>query len=240
MTAMLASVRNLDEATLVAAGGVDWIDLKEPADGALGAVPIEVIASVARRYVASHRLSATIGDCWDTPALIPQRVAAAAAAGAQYVKVGAWAAAPDAALLAALRAACEIPAQVIVVCFAEAAPAPDALDALAATGIVGVMLDTAIKHGPSLRELLAPVELERFVVTARGHGLLTGLAGRLREEDVAPLLHHAPDYLGFRGALCGAGERTGDIEPARVAALRRRVAGLHPSPATEEIPHGLA
>jgi len=238
MTALLASVRSLAEARLVAAGGADWIDLKEPAAGALGAVAPATVAAVARAYGATHRISATIGDCWETPAVIPARVAAMRDAGAQYVKVGAYAADPAPALLDALSAACALPARVIVVCFAERAPRAGDLERLAATGIVGVMLDTADKHGARLTELLAPDALAAFVRAARGLGLLSGLAGRLRADDLPALLTTAPDYLGFRGALCDGDLRAADIDPARVTQLVRRVAAA--SITTEELSHGLA
>lgn len=239
MTAMLASVRSLAEAEIVARAGVDWIDLKEPAAGALGAVDRAVVRAVAEAHGTRHRISATIGDCWDTPALIPEGVAAMSAAGAQFVKVGAYAASPPPQLLDALRAACAPPARVIVVCFAEAPPTPADVRRLAATGIVGVMLDTALKQGPRLRELLAPDALAAFIAAARACGLLSGLAGRLRADDVTPLRALAPDYLGFRGALCGAGERTAEIDAVRVADIRHRVAHA-PSIPYEENSHGLA
>ncbi|HMM77771.1 MAG TPA: (5-formylfuran-3-yl)methyl phosphate synthase [Gammaproteobacteria bacterium] len=238
MTALLASVRSLAEARLVAAGGADWIDLKEPAAGALGAVAPETVTAVARAYGATHRISATIGDCWDRPEVIPARVAMMSAAGAQYVKIGAYAADPAPDLLAALRAACALPARVILVCFAERAPQAMALEALAATGLAGVMLDTAVKDGPRLTELIAPDARAAFVRTARGLGLLSGLAGRLRADDVPALREAAPDYLGFRGALCSGGAREADIDPARVRALARRLARAA-IPAEEDI-HGLA
>jgi (5-formylfuran-3-yl)methyl phosphate synthase len=51
---------------------------------------------------------------------------------------------------------------------------------------------------------------------------MSGLAGSLRLADVAPLLALAPDYLGFRGALCEAG-RTSVIDPERVRAVRAAI-----------------
>ena len=240
MTAMLASVRSLAEAAIVADCGVDWIDLKDPGQGALGAVHPSIIAGVAAVHGQSHRISATIGDCWDTPEVIPARVGVAANAGAHYVKIGAFARAPQPRLLAALRTACAMPVRVILVCFAETAPTPDDVQRLAASGIVGIMLDTAEKHGAGLRGLVAPEDLQCFVDAARRLGLVTGLAGRLRADDVAPLLRHAPDYLGFRGALCGAGERTGDIDSQRVIALKQRIAYAFRAGTMKEGSHGLA
>ena len=39
MTRLLVSVRSVDEALVAAAGGADFIDLKEPSQGALGGLP---------------------------------------------------------------------------------------------------------------------------------------------------------------------------------------------------------
>ena len=43
MTALLASVRSVAEAELALAGGADVIDLKDPSQGALGALPLSLI-----------------------------------------------------------------------------------------------------------------------------------------------------------------------------------------------------
>ena len=81
------------------------------------------------------------------------------------------------------------------------------------------MLDTADKASGPLRRALPDAEIAEFVRRARALGLMTGLAGSLKLGDVAPLAAMAPDYLGFRGALC-QGARTGRIDPAAVARVR--------------------
>ena len=60
MTKMLVSVRNVAEALMAAEGGADFIDLKEPRDGALGGLPPATIAAVvaALRRQGPHRRSA--------------------------------------------------------------------------------------------------------------------------------------------------------------------------------------
>ena len=66
MMRMLVSVRSVAEARVAAQGGADFIDLKEPRDGALGGLPIATIAraSCARcaGRAAALPISATIGD----------------------------------------------------------------------------------------------------------------------------------------------------------------------------------
>ena len=62
MTGMLASVRNLEEAKMVYQGGADIIDIKEPNEGALGAVPLSQIHHVVDDLWEKCVVSATIGD----------------------------------------------------------------------------------------------------------------------------------------------------------------------------------
>jgi uncharacterized protein (UPF0264 family) len=92
---------------------------------------------------------------------------------------------------------------------------------LALAGCRGVMLDTADKRAGGLRRYLDDAALGAFVRRARDLGLLSGLAGSLRLDDVPPLLALQPDYLGFRGALCCAGERTRRLSLPALATLRR-------------------
>ncbi len=242
MTALLASVRSLLEAERAVAGGCDWLDLKEPGAGALGAVPQAVAAVVAATYADRLPVSATIGDCWETPAVIPGKVASFTAAGVPWVKVGVLASRLAGDMAEALRAAVGEARGLIAVCFAEDPPTEAHVAALSALGLKGVMLDTANKNRGGLRQRLRPGEIAAFVAAARRHGLLTGLAGSLSAEDVAPLAALAPDYLGFRGALCEGG-RAASLSEARVRALKSLLVPPHaPQSGSihEEKSHGLA
>lgn len=219
MSAVLASVRNLDEAQIVAACSVPWIDLKEPDAGALGAVALATITEVAATFGSSHTVSATIGDHWLSPAVIPARARAVTDAGAHYAKVGLYASAVSPEMIEVLRDACAGGVRVIGVCFAEAPPGADDIARLAESGVAGLMLDTAEKAGPSLGGLMSAVALAAFVASVKAHGLLCGLAGKLALADVMPLRALGADYLGFRSALCAAQARTAAVEQTAVRAL---------------------
>ena len=71
MMRMLVSVRDVPEALLAAHGGADFIDLKEPRDGALGGLAIATIREIMQALRARQRvlpISATIGTCrWTMP-----------------------------------------------------------------------------------------------------------------------------------------------------------------------------
>jgi uncharacterized protein (UPF0264 family) len=61
---------------------------------------------------------------------------------------------------------------------------------------------------------------------ARARGLLAGLAGSLRQEDIVPLLTIEPDYLGFRGALCSRSKRNQNLDAEAFACIRSAIPEL--------------
>ncbi|MGR9090138.1 MAG: (5-formylfuran-3-yl)methyl phosphate synthase [Gammaproteobacteria bacterium] len=230
MTAFLASTRDLAEAKIAVATGANWIDMKEPRTGALGAVePCEVARVVRWLRGADHDIpvSATIGDCWEEPACMAERVGLLAETGVPYVKIGVYAARPSVSLLHAITACCAHAPRIIVVCFAEASPDATAIATWATTGIHGMMLDTAHKAGGSLTDILAHAQLGDFVVNVQAQGLLCGLAGSLAVDDVARLLPLGADYLGFRGALCEVGGRSGSVSARAVRTIRACLDNAH-------------
>jgi dihydroneopterin aldolase len=220
MSRMLASVRSAAEAKLALRCGVDWLDVKDPAAGALGRPAATVVADIVALAGTRVPVSATIGDCWHTPGVIPERVAAMAGTGVGYVKIGLAARGLDADALACVRASTSASCRVVAVCLAECPPARADILALARQGIAGIMLDTANKAGQRLTDLVSAAYLGEFVATARERGLLTGLAGRLALADVPVLLPLGPDYLGFRSALCDGGRREAPLARRAVLAVR--------------------
>ncbi|WP_333843892.1 (5-formylfuran-3-yl)methyl phosphate synthase [Pelomicrobium sp.] len=224
MTGLLASVRSREEATLALEGGADLIDLKEPHRGALGALAPETAAELIRWIGGRRPVSATLGDLPMAPALVRAAAERMAASGADYIKVGLFPSPRSLACVRALEPLARRGCRLVAVLFADQAPDWAWLPEIAAAGFAGAMLDTADKTRGGLRTHLDEEALARFVDAARALGLTVGLAGSLTEEDIGPLKALAPDFLGFRGALCRQGARTGTLDPARFAAVRARLA----------------
>lgn len=228
MMRMLVSVRDVAEARIAARGGADFIDLKEPRDGALGGLPIETIAAIVRALRESGSglpISATIGDrpMHDLPAILA-RVDAVAACGVDYVKVGIDRDAASRAVLDALAASGHA---IVPVFIADRGLDAEQVAHACALGFPGVMVDTADKLAGSLFELMSMAELRGFVTQVRASGAMVGLAGALRHPQLAALQQLAPDFAGFRSAVC-AGDRSGELDPERLRAL---AAALHAAPA---------
>jgi len=225
VTGFLASVTSADEAEIVLAAGADIIDLKDPAAGALGALPAPAIRAAVARIAGRRTVSATAGDLPMRPATVADAVAGIADLGVDIVKVGLFRGGDRSGCIAALARQTAAGTRIVAVMFADQDPDFTLLERLRDNGFAGAMLDTAEKRGGGLRDHLAAPALAAFVRRARDNGLMSGLAGSLRLTDVAPLLELAPDYLGFRGALCADG-RTSVIDPERVRAVRAAI-GLH-------------
>ncbi len=221
MTALLASVRDPGEARIALEGGCDILDLKEPSRGALGAVSLQTMERVVRLVDGRLPVSATIGDLKDS-ALIGPSARAAAATGVDLVKVGLFPGmSPDGYLTALERLAGE-GVSLVAVLFADLGPDDRLLPRLASSGLFGVMLDTCDKAAGGLLSHRDPAELGRFVDAAHRLGLRCGLAGSLGLEEIPVLLPLAPDYLGFRGALCG-GDRAGGLSVVAMARVRGQI-----------------
>lgn len=226
MTKMLVSVRNVAEALMAAEGGADFIDLKEPRDGALGGLPPATIAAVVaalRRHGSGLPVSATIGDLPMQPlAPILAQVQAVAACGVDYVKVGIERGPGATAVLRAL-AACGH--AVVPVFIADHGLDDGDVQWACSLRFPGLMVDTADKAAGSLFDVITVAELRAFLRAVRASGAMAGLAGALRLQHLPAVRDLAPDFAGFRSAVC-AGERSGALDPQRLQALSETLHGV--------------
>ncbi len=221
---MLASVTNEFEAAAAVAASVDIIDMKNPREGALGALPISVITAITASLGESVTTSATVGNLAPKPETLTDAIRATAATGVNFVKVGFFTQYRLGACIDAIGRLTDQSA-VIAVLFADRSPPLHLLPAFSNAGFSGVMLDTTAKNGYGLLQLMPRPQLEAFVQECRRLELLCGLAGSLQLGDISSLLPVAPDYLGFRGALCSGNQRVRKLDPQRLLEVRAAIPG---------------
>jgi len=216
---LLVSVRSVEEALLAADGGADFIDLKEPGRGALGGLPIATIREIVgalRRHGKGLDISATIGDvAMHEGDRIAACVDAVGACGVDYVKVGIERVPQARPVLDAL-AASGWP--IVPVFIADKGLEPADVAHACALGFAGVMADTFDKRAGSLFDAVRMDALRRFIAAARAAGTMVGLAGALRAAHEPFLRALAPDFAGFRTAVC-AGDRSSALDPERLRSL---------------------
>jgi dihydroneopterin aldolase len=237
MTGLLASVTSVAEAEIALTAGADIIDLKDPGSGALGALPDDVIRAAARALAGRRLSSATVGDLPMQPRRLVEAASRIASLGVDFVKVGFFPTADPAACIAALATEVVPRARIVAVLFADRNPDFRLIAQLHRGRFAGAMLDTADKRAGGLRRHLDDRMLRDFIGEVQGRGMTCGLAGSLGLDDIPPLLRLAPDYLGFRGALCRAG-RASELDAERIGAVRAaidRSSGYQPSAASMTI-----
>jgi uncharacterized protein (UPF0264 family) len=223
MTGMLASVNSLAEALLVLSSGVDIIDLKQPALGALGALDTATVKQIVAGIAGRCPVSATIGDLPMQPEPVFNAVKAMAETGVDYIKIGFF---PGDDWLGTVQNLSVLTGQnhaLIAVLFADTQPDLAIMELVKAAGFTGVMLDTMNKQQGSLTQVMAKTDVARFVTQAKALQLLCGLAGSLRLEDIPGLLLYQPDYLGFRGALCQGHNRVGALNQPAVMQIKHLI-----------------
>jgi len=227
MSGMLASVNSLPEALLALAAQVDIIDLKQPSQGALGALAVAEVRNIVAAVAGRCPVSATIGDLPLLPDSVGAAVQAMAETEVDFVKIGFFPGGEGEGTVRHLNAlGLAQKYRLIAVLFADKQPDWGIIPLLKEQGFTGVMLDTMDKGQGSLTTVMALPQIDQFVRLAKQSGLLCGLAGSLRLADIARLAPLQADYLGFRGALCMQQQRTAQLDEVRLRQIRDAVTKL--------------
>lgn len=219
MTRLLVSVTSAEEAIAALDAGAAFIDAKDPARGALGALPARTVASIVAAVGDRGTVTAALGD--DVSLGDAKSIADA---GPAYVKASVPAGAAGAELLTMLGRSLKRPGCGLVAVFAaDRGPDLTLVPAAAEAGFSGIMLDTTEKSA-GLLAALDLATIAHFVAAARRARLMVGLAGSLKVVDIGTLLPLKPDLVGFRGGVCEGEDRTKPLEPARVRAVAAALA----------------
>jgi len=232
---LLVSVTDAREARVAVEGDVDIVDVKDPAEGALGAPAPGVIERVREVVPPGRPVSAAIGDLPDLPGTAALAALGAARSGAAYVKVGLWGTSTTDAAVAVLRAARAAVGggtAVIAAAYADAErvparplPAGAVVEAARRAGVEGCLLDTAVKDGRGLFEWVTPEALEALVAEGHAAGLEMALAGALRADELSIVRATGADIAGVRAAACRDGMRTAPLDAERIGRLRAECRG---------------
>jgi uncharacterized protein (UPF0264 family) len=216
---MLVSVTSVDEALIALDAGVEMIDLKNPSEGALGALEHALVREIVLKINHLSSVSATIGDLVMEPSLILDATKTMLETGVDIVKIGFFGQIHHTECLNALKPLAA-KSKLIAVLFADQNPNLALLPFIADAGFYGVMLDTANKSNGHLLNYFNADGLLEFVARASALGLETGLAGSVQKSHVKELCNVKPSYLGFRGALCEQHKRVLSLDPIKMLSIK--------------------
>ncbi len=232
---LMISVISSAEAVDALAESAEILDVKNPAEGSLGAPFPAVIQEIREIASGKAKVGAAIGDMPYLPGTAALAALGAAACGVDYVKVGLYGAKSEAAAIKMLietqRAVRGYASFVVAAAYADFRRAgtlnPEYLPhAAAAAGARVCLLDTAIKDGRNLFDFFEPPLLRLLCRKAHDLGLLFALAGALEERHLAVAYDLGADIVGVRTAVCRHNLRNESLEASRVRRLRRACDGL--------------
>ncbi|QDU98055.1 (5-formylfuran-3-yl)methyl phosphate synthase [Lignipirellula cremea] len=227
MTSLLVSVRNSDEAAAALRGGADWIDVKEPRNGALGAADPIVWREVAAVVAGRTPLSAALGELTS-----PGAFTAADLADVQYAKVGLAGSNDSDWPQRWRRLLRRLPSHVqpVAVLYAdwEAAAAPPPAEVLAAAlsqRCAALLIDTWCKDGRHVFEVLPAATIAALLGAASAAGMRAVLGGSLTADRLADAVAAGAQLVAVRGAACD-GARDSAVCEGRVSELVTRLAAV--------------
>lgn len=216
---LLVSPQNSSEAVECVNGEADIIDVKNPAEGSLGANFPGVIKEI-REIVPDHiPISATLGDVPYKPGTVALAALGAARAGAAYIKVGLFGTKTINEAIDVMKAVrktvtdFQLPVEVVAAGYAEGKEI-GCINPLLIPEISHksssdfAMIDTYNKsNGKSLFDVLSLEDLTHFIKASHKWKIGTALGGSIALKHIPTLKKLKPDIVGIRGAVCDNQDR---------------------------------
>jgi len=227
---LLISPRNVEEAKIILnAGGVKYIDCKNPSEGSLGAnFPWMIKAMKKLIPIHSYQLlSATIGDFPYLPGSASLAALGAAVAGADVIKVGLKGPKNELEGIKLMKKVVKAVKDFNEKNRSRMKSSPNflAIPTIAAeSGSDFAMLDTYIKDERGLFDFLNVEQLIEFKEKAKDSNLKVALAGKIKLNDLLKIKQISPDLIGVRSLVCeGYDRNNGLIKAELIENLKMRL-----------------
>ena len=236
---LLISPKTVEEAKIVLdAGGVKYIDCKNPDEGSLGANFPWIIKAMKKLIPtnSSQLLSATIGDFPYLPGSASLAALGAAVAGADIIKVGLKGPKNEVEgiklMKNVVKAVKDFNKKIMVVAAGYAdqsrmRSSPHFLEIptiAAESGSNFAMLDTYIKDEKGLFDFLNVEQLIKFKEKAKNSNVKVALAGKIKHEDLQKIKQISPDLIGVRSIVCDRYDRNnGSINAELIVKLKKKL-----------------
>ena len=215
MTQLLISVKNVKETLIVLDAGVDIIDLKDPDNGALGALDIDTSANILQAISGAAIVSATVGEHHATLSDLIFDIRTRVEIGADIVKIAVSELFYETDFMIEMAKLTNERVKIVAVFFADESIDLELLNKSQQMGFFGAMLDTKSKQ-QNLLQVQAQSDLQIFSQKCNQHQLKYGFAGSLKSQDIVNLIKFNPTYIGFRGGVCENNMRKSALSPCKV------------------------
>ncbi len=240
---LLISPKTIEEAKIIVANQIDYIDCKNPDEGSLGANFPWIISEMKKLIPpeSPQLLSATIGDFPNLPGSASLAALGAAVSGADIIKVGLKGPKDERTGIKLMKKVVKAvkdynnDIKVVVAGYADrnrmnTSPEFMSIPSIAfESGANIAMLDTFIKDKKGLFDFLSGDQLVQFKDKAKDYDLDIALAGNLRKKDIPLLIKISPDIIGVRSVVCEGYDRiNGSIKSELIEDLKTEISNNYP------------
>ncbi len=237
MTQLLVSIKSVEECLIALNAGVDILDLKDPENGALGALDLAVSAQIVAKTQQYNQLnktnnphyspiltSATVGEQHIDLNDLMQSVMQRLAIDIDIIKIAVssleampnWKINFDIQVIKAVKPNIKL----VAVFFADQEVNLRLLETLNDMGFYGAMLDTSSKQH-DLLTVCSMQALQIFTQSCKKNALKSGLAGSLKPQHIECLSVVSPFYIGFRGGVCESDARNNALMMHKVVKVKK-------------------
>ena len=239
MTQLLISVNNIKETIVALAAGVDIIDLKDPENGALGALDAVTSANILQVINGAATVSATVGEHHTSIKELIFDIRSCVEIGVDIVKIAVSTLFYEADFRMEICKLTNEGVKIVAVFFADEPIDLNLFKNMQQMGFFGAMLDTNNKQ-QSLLQTLTTSDLQIFTQKCNQHQLQFGFAGSLKSQDIAKLMMFNPTYIGFRGGVCENNVRKLALSACKVLEVKNMLHESNKINENAQISRGLA
>ena len=207
MIKSLASIKNIEEASMMTNHNFDIIDIKNVNDGALGYVGNKEVKLIAHK-LDNKSLSVTAGNSnHPNKDIIHKRVEFLDSLKIDYIKIGIFNMNELEMHSIFLKKVFHLNIKTVGVLFADNNHDIDTIRNICKLDYDGLMIDTIKKSSKSTLDLMDDDLINYFISECHRMNKFCGLSGSMKCKNIEYAMNFKSDFIGFRGALCSSKSR---------------------------------
>ncbi len=222
MIKVLGSIKNIEEASIIAEYNFDIIDIKNIEDGALGYVGDEQVRAITNK-IKQKTLSVTAGNqIHPNSYSMTNRIQLLNSLGVKYIKIGIFDIEHIKEHELFLKKISSLNIKKVGVLFADRAPDINQIINICKLDYDGLMIDTIDKSSKCTLDLLNNNLINNFVEKCHKENKFCGISGSMSYDNIEYAMKFKPDFIGYRGALCSSSNRK-NIEGSKCESIIKKI-----------------
>ena len=222
MVKVLGSIKNIEEASIVAKYNFDIIDIKNIEDGALGYVGDSQLRAISKK-IAHRKLSVTAGNqIHPNNNIMNEKIQLFNSLGIEYIKIGIFDVRHLNEHKLFLEKTSSLKIKKVGVLFADKELEKKHITDLCKLNYDGLMIDTIDKSNRCTLDILNKDLISIFVNECHQSNKFCGISGSMTYQNIENAMSFKPDFIGYRGALCSSSNRN-NLEGSKCKSILTKI-----------------